>query len=260
MTQAFVIVSWYFLWMLLQCWSMVSQSVCVLSGSPPSAPEGASRRLLLYQHCIPLCESGDLQTEVASDIIGLLMLEVQWYLLQRLFCARPLIRLRSFIGRFIYSQTGAGLFLPFLSCLNLSRLVLIIRLICSNNPVPVFSHPRPTTCPAPPWHSWRLSSLMPLSWVRWAVANPWSSSPQSSLPWLPLRLYPMAKVQNQTQNHECRNLTLQNCLNRLLYPYFLPWYIYRWAQWGRVQEAAHQQPLFQQVIGGRFHGNGIAQR
>uniref|UniRef100_A0A8C7K613 FA complementation group I n=1 Tax=Oncorhynchus kisutch TaxID=8019 RepID=A0A8C7K613_ONCKI len=54
---------------------MVSQSVCVLSGSPPSAPEGASRRLLLYQHCIPLCESGDLQTEVASDIIGLLMLE-----------------------------------------------------------------------------------------------------------------------------------------------------------------------------------------
>jgi Fanconi anemia group I protein len=56
---------------------MVSQSVCVLSGSLPSAPEGASRRLLLYQHCIPLCESGDLQTEVASDIIGLLMLEVQ---------------------------------------------------------------------------------------------------------------------------------------------------------------------------------------
>uniref|UniRef100_A0A673WB52 FA complementation group I n=1 Tax=Salmo trutta TaxID=8032 RepID=A0A673WB52_SALTR len=75
MTQAFVIVPWYFLWMLLQCWSMVSQSVCVHSGSLPSAPEGASRRLLLYQHCIPLCESGDLQTEVASDIIGLLMLE-----------------------------------------------------------------------------------------------------------------------------------------------------------------------------------------
>uniref|UniRef100_A0A671Y732 FA complementation group I n=1 Tax=Sparus aurata TaxID=8175 RepID=A0A671Y732_SPAAU len=31
--------------------------------------------LLVYQHCIPLCESGDLQTEVAADIIGLLMLE-----------------------------------------------------------------------------------------------------------------------------------------------------------------------------------------
>uniref|UniRef100_A0A8C8IAX4 FA complementation group I n=1 Tax=Oncorhynchus tshawytscha TaxID=74940 RepID=A0A8C8IAX4_ONCTS len=46
-----------------------------VTSSPPSAPEGASRRLLLYQHCIPLCESGDLQTEVASDIIGLLMLE-----------------------------------------------------------------------------------------------------------------------------------------------------------------------------------------
>uniref|UniRef100_A0A3B4DFR9 FA complementation group I n=1 Tax=Pygocentrus nattereri TaxID=42514 RepID=A0A3B4DFR9_PYGNA len=33
------------------------------------------RRLCVYKHCIPLCESGDLQTEVASDIIGLLMLE-----------------------------------------------------------------------------------------------------------------------------------------------------------------------------------------
>uniref|UniRef100_A0AAR2JNE5 FA complementation group I n=1 Tax=Pygocentrus nattereri TaxID=42514 RepID=A0AAR2JNE5_PYGNA len=37
--------------------------------------DGASRRLCVYKHCIPLCESGDLQTEVASDIIGLLMLE-----------------------------------------------------------------------------------------------------------------------------------------------------------------------------------------
>uniref|UniRef100_A0A3Q4MBU3 FA complementation group I n=1 Tax=Neolamprologus brichardi TaxID=32507 RepID=A0A3Q4MBU3_NEOBR len=44
-------------------------------GSPPSSTAGANRRLLLYQHCIPLCESGDLQTEVAADIIGLLMLE-----------------------------------------------------------------------------------------------------------------------------------------------------------------------------------------
>ncbi|KAL0968448.1 hypothetical protein UPYG_G00266970 [Umbra pygmaea] len=47
----------------------------IFKGSPPNASEGASRRLLLYQHCIPLCESGDLQTEVASDIVGLLMLE-----------------------------------------------------------------------------------------------------------------------------------------------------------------------------------------
>ncbi|XP_077452606.1 Fanconi anemia group I protein [Stigmatopora argus] len=44
-------------------------------GSPPGSSEGSKRRLLLYQHCIPLCESGDLQTEVAADIIGLLMLE-----------------------------------------------------------------------------------------------------------------------------------------------------------------------------------------
>uniref|UniRef100_A0A7N6AF83 FA complementation group I n=1 Tax=Anabas testudineus TaxID=64144 RepID=A0A7N6AF83_ANATE len=47
----------------------------LLTGSPPSSTEGSNRRLLVYQHCIPLCESGDLQPEVASDIIGLLMLE-----------------------------------------------------------------------------------------------------------------------------------------------------------------------------------------
>uniref|UniRef100_A0A4W6EFY2 FA complementation group I n=1 Tax=Lates calcarifer TaxID=8187 RepID=A0A4W6EFY2_LATCA len=42
-----------------------------------STTEGSNRRLLVYQHCIPLCESGDLQTEVAADIIGLLMLETR---------------------------------------------------------------------------------------------------------------------------------------------------------------------------------------
>ncbi|KAM6961339.1 Fanconi anemia group I protein [Aplochiton taeniatus] len=47
----------------------------ILKGSPPSAKEGSSRRLLLYQNFIPLCESGELQAEVAADIIGLLMLE-----------------------------------------------------------------------------------------------------------------------------------------------------------------------------------------
>ncbi|XP_067090629.1 Fanconi anemia group I protein [Osmerus mordax] len=47
----------------------------IFKGSPPTAAQGATRRLLIYQHCIPLCESGDLQTEVAADIIGLLMLE-----------------------------------------------------------------------------------------------------------------------------------------------------------------------------------------
>nr|XP_040017932.1 Fanconi anemia group I protein isoform X4 [Gasterosteus aculeatus aculeatus] len=47
----------------------------IFKGSAPGSPEGSNRRLLVYQHCIPLCESGDLQTEVAADIIGLLMLE-----------------------------------------------------------------------------------------------------------------------------------------------------------------------------------------
>ncbi|KAM9854975.1 Fanconi anemia group I protein [Aulostomus maculatus] len=49
----------------------------ILKGSPPSSTEGSKRRLLLYQQCIPLCESGDLQPEVAADIIGLLMLETR---------------------------------------------------------------------------------------------------------------------------------------------------------------------------------------
>ncbi|XP_053541973.1 Fanconi anemia group I protein isoform X2 [Ictalurus punctatus] len=47
----------------------------IFRGSPVSSSDGASRRLCVYKHCIPLCESGDLQTECASDIIGLLMLE-----------------------------------------------------------------------------------------------------------------------------------------------------------------------------------------
>ncbi|KAJ8343925.1 hypothetical protein SKAU_G00312540 [Synaphobranchus kaupii] len=47
----------------------------ILKGSPPTTPEGVACRVLLYKHCIPLCESGDLQPEVASDMIGLLMME-----------------------------------------------------------------------------------------------------------------------------------------------------------------------------------------
>lgn len=50
---------------------------CVLfsSGSPSSA-EGSSRRLFVYEHCISLCESGDLHSEVAQNIIRQLMLGV----------------------------------------------------------------------------------------------------------------------------------------------------------------------------------------
>ncbi|KAM9815831.1 Fanconi anemia group I protein isoform 1-T1 [Syngnathus typhle] len=47
----------------------------IFKGSPPGSTDGSKRRLLLYQHCIPLCESGELQSEVAADLIGLLMLE-----------------------------------------------------------------------------------------------------------------------------------------------------------------------------------------
>ncbi|XP_028358163.1 Fanconi anemia group I protein [Phyllostomus discolor] len=44
-------------------------------GSPCSEEAGAHRRLKIYVCCIQLVESGDLQKEVASEIIGLLMLE-----------------------------------------------------------------------------------------------------------------------------------------------------------------------------------------
>ncbi|KAM8861255.1 Fanconi anemia group I protein [Synchiropus picturatus] len=47
----------------------------IFKGSPNSSAEGSNRRLHVYQLCISLCESGDLKSEVAADIIGLLMLE-----------------------------------------------------------------------------------------------------------------------------------------------------------------------------------------
>ncbi|XP_059036006.1 Fanconi anemia group I protein isoform X3 [Mustela lutreola] len=47
----------------------------IFRGSPCSEEAGALRRLKIYICCIHLVESGDLQKEVASEIIGLLMLE-----------------------------------------------------------------------------------------------------------------------------------------------------------------------------------------
>ncbi|MEQ2217530.1 hypothetical protein XENOCAPTIV_013664 [Xenoophorus captivus] len=55
----------------------------IFKGSPAVSSEGANRRLLVYEHLIPLCESGDLQAEVAADIIGLLMLEGFYDVLRR---------------------------------------------------------------------------------------------------------------------------------------------------------------------------------
>ncbi|OBS72836.1 hypothetical protein A6R68_12585, partial [Neotoma lepida] len=48
-------------------------------GSPCSEEDGALRRYKIYSCCIQLVESGDLQQEVASEIIGLLMLEVHHF-------------------------------------------------------------------------------------------------------------------------------------------------------------------------------------
>ncbi|XP_063170503.1 Fanconi anemia group I protein isoform X2 [Candoia aspera] len=47
----------------------------IFKGSPCSQQKGIARRLSIYKHCIQLVESGDLQVEVASEIIRLLMLE-----------------------------------------------------------------------------------------------------------------------------------------------------------------------------------------
>uniref|UniRef100_A0A8C4PQ64 FA complementation group I n=1 Tax=Equus asinus asinus TaxID=83772 RepID=A0A8C4PQ64_EQUAS len=47
----------------------------IFKGSPCSVEAGALRRLKIYTCCIQLVESGDLHKEVASEIIGLLMLE-----------------------------------------------------------------------------------------------------------------------------------------------------------------------------------------
>uniref|UniRef100_A0A8C3JW16 FA complementation group I n=1 Tax=Calidris pygmaea TaxID=425635 RepID=A0A8C3JW16_9CHAR len=48
----------------------------IFKGSPCSQQSGVLRRLQVYKHCIPLVESGDLHLGKASEIIGLLMLEV----------------------------------------------------------------------------------------------------------------------------------------------------------------------------------------
>ncbi|XP_047927929.2 Fanconi anemia group I protein isoform X3 [Anser cygnoides] len=49
----------------------------IFRGSPCSQPSGVLRRLQVYKHCVPLVESGDLHLSKASEIIGLLMLEVR---------------------------------------------------------------------------------------------------------------------------------------------------------------------------------------
>ncbi|XP_078386115.1 Fanconi anemia group I protein isoform X2 [Cetorhinus maximus] len=47
----------------------------IFKGSPCFQNEGVCRRLFVYKHCMQLVESGDLQSDIATDIIGLLMLE-----------------------------------------------------------------------------------------------------------------------------------------------------------------------------------------
>ncbi|KAM5171281.1 Fanconi anemia group I protein [Mantella aurantiaca] len=51
----------------------------IFKGSPCTEDVSVRRRLAVYKHCIELVESGDLQREVASEIVGLLMLEVHHF-------------------------------------------------------------------------------------------------------------------------------------------------------------------------------------
>ncbi|XP_053437640.1 Fanconi anemia group I protein [Nycticebus coucang] len=51
----------------------------IFKGSPCSGEAGTLRRHKIYTYCIQLVESGDLQKEVASEIIGLLMLEAHHF-------------------------------------------------------------------------------------------------------------------------------------------------------------------------------------
>ncbi|XP_072326661.1 Fanconi anemia group I protein isoform X1 [Scyliorhinus torazame] len=47
----------------------------IFKGSPCFQTEGVCRRLFVYKHCMQLIESGDLQSDIATEMIGLLMLE-----------------------------------------------------------------------------------------------------------------------------------------------------------------------------------------
>uniref|UniRef100_A0A2K6E2H3 FA complementation group I n=1 Tax=Macaca nemestrina TaxID=9545 RepID=A0A2K6E2H3_MACNE len=51
----------------------------IFKGSPCYEEAGALRRRKIYTYCIQLVESGDLQKEIASEIIGLLMLEAHHF-------------------------------------------------------------------------------------------------------------------------------------------------------------------------------------
>lgn len=89
-------------------------------GSPPNVPDGVSRRTLLYQHCISLCDSGDLQTEVASDIMGLLMLEVSIWCSSTYirFTMIPIVKAASSLTLFVeFPRHTASLGLPWHSWL-----------------------------------------------------------------------------------------------------------------------------------------------
>ncbi|KAG9489150.1 hypothetical protein GDO78_005250 [Eleutherodactylus coqui] len=51
----------------------------IFKGSPCSEDAAVRRRFAVYKYCIEFVESGDLQREVAAEIVGLLMLEVHQF-------------------------------------------------------------------------------------------------------------------------------------------------------------------------------------
>nr|KAF6287127.1 FA complementation group I [Pipistrellus kuhlii] len=72
----------------------------IFRGSPCSEEAGTLRRRKIYTRCMQLVESGDLQKETASEIIGLLMLEVHCF---------PGPSLVELANEFIAAITGGSL-------------------------------------------------------------------------------------------------------------------------------------------------------
>lgn len=55
----------------------------ILTGSPQGDRASQDRRLHIFFHCIDVLQKNDLDTKTASRLVGLLMLEVHVYVVQK---------------------------------------------------------------------------------------------------------------------------------------------------------------------------------
>lgn len=94
----------------------------------------------------------------------------------------------------------------------------------------------------PALHKWRLSLWMPSRLEKWAVGNPWSFFLRCSRLSRPAKLSHMAKVSANSSLECCKWLA-----SKVQYYQHIDSYDFRWTEWWRIQETAHQQPLLKQV-------------